>query len=214
MMLSGPPLPCCDLLGGMPVVTLSDVARLRLDSISFFLVLVVLATLVVRWCWNTMATDFPSLPRLTIRKSFALVTLWGLVFLLALTMISGARELMTPGAWEKDGLTYQLREAEGPRDSVTLARHERDIEARRLRLENLYELLEFYAQEHKQMFPSQLGDAVASESLRHPPQWPDAEYEYFAGRGLDSRGERLLAEPNVYVDRRLVLLVGGAIIEE
>ncbi len=25
-------------------------------------------------------------------------------------MISGARELMTPGAWERDGQTYRLRE--------------------------------------------------------------------------------------------------------
>jgi hypothetical protein len=30
------------------------------------------------------------------------------LFLLVLTMISGARELMTPGAWEKKGFTYQL----------------------------------------------------------------------------------------------------------
>jgi len=28
-----------------------------------------------------------------------------------LTMISGARELMTPGAWEKDGAIYRLKGA-------------------------------------------------------------------------------------------------------
>jgi hypothetical protein len=39
------------------------------------------------------------------------VTLWGLLFLLILTMISGARELMTPGAWEKHGSTYELKDA-------------------------------------------------------------------------------------------------------
>jgi hypothetical protein len=38
------------------------------------------------------------------------VTLWGLLFLLILTMISGARELMTPGAWEKHGSTYRLKD--------------------------------------------------------------------------------------------------------
>ncbi len=34
--------------------------------------------------------------------------IWGLLFVLVLTMISGARELMTPGAWEKEGFTYVL----------------------------------------------------------------------------------------------------------
>ncbi len=30
-----------------------------------------------------------------------------------LTMISGARELMTPGAWQKDGFTYSRTEPDG-----------------------------------------------------------------------------------------------------
>lgn len=37
-----------------------------------------------------------------------LVVLWGLLFIVVLAMISGARELMTPGAWEKQGATYRL----------------------------------------------------------------------------------------------------------
>ena len=35
---------------------------------------------------------------------------WGSLFVLVLTMISGARELMTPGAWKKDGITYVLED--------------------------------------------------------------------------------------------------------
>ena len=43
----------------------------------------------------------------------AAVVLWGLLFMLVLTMISGARELLTPGAWEKKGATYQLKAGNG-----------------------------------------------------------------------------------------------------
>ena len=32
---------------------------------------------------------------------------------IVLTMISGARELMTPGAWERNGVTYRLSESRG-----------------------------------------------------------------------------------------------------
>ncbi len=39
-----------------------------------------------------------------------MVVLWGLLFTVVLAMISGARELMTPGAWEKQGATYRLKE--------------------------------------------------------------------------------------------------------
>ena len=205
---------CAQLLGGMPVVTLSDIARLRLDSISFFLLLIVVATFVVRWCWNSIAVDFSNLPQLSIGKSFAIVTLWGLVFLLALTMISGARELLTPGAWEKQGLTYKIRGGPPTESHPPRSPHEDDLRARRERLSQAYALLEFYAREHDQLFPGQLVDAIAANHLRHPPLWPSAEYEYISGHDLESRGERLLVEPNVYPGRRLAMLVGGVIVEE
>src|SRR5829696_7702497 len=97
---------------GMPSFTLTDAASLRLQSISFFLVVFLLSALVIRWIWNALTTDFPRLPRLSYPKALGLVALWGLLFLLVLTMISGARELMTPGAWKKQGLTYTLADQE------------------------------------------------------------------------------------------------------
>ena len=95
---------------GMPMVTLSDMAQARLETLSFFLVLVLLLSLVVKILWNYLARDFTRLPRMTYPKALAAVLLWGLVFLIVLTMISGARELMTPGAWEKHGATYKIKE--------------------------------------------------------------------------------------------------------
>ena len=95
---------------GMPSITLSDIAKARADTISFFLILLLALSLLVKLLWNYLAKDFPKLPRMTYPKALAAVTLWGLIFLLVLTMISGARELMTPGAWEKQGATYKLKD--------------------------------------------------------------------------------------------------------
>jgi hypothetical protein len=94
----------------MPSITLTDIARMRVQAISFFLVCFLLSAWVVQGIWNSLRGDFPRLPRLSYRRSLGLVGLWGLLFLLVLTMISGARELMTPGAWRKEGYTYKLDE--------------------------------------------------------------------------------------------------------
>ena len=94
---------------GMPVITLSDVAALRLSGISFFTALILLAAWFVRFLWNTLRRDFQRLPQLDYRRSLALVLLLGLCFNLVLLMISGTRELMTPGAWEQQGTTYHLK---------------------------------------------------------------------------------------------------------
>src|SRR5438270_1167539 len=102
------------VLAGMPSVSLSDAASLRLQTISFFLVLFLGSAVVIRWGWNALRTDFPRLPRLSYGRALGLVGLWGLLFLLVLTMISGARELMTPGAWKKDGPTYTLNDNKPP----------------------------------------------------------------------------------------------------
>jgi hypothetical protein len=103
-------------IAGMPSLTLSDLAQMRVESISFFLVILLLATWGLKGLWNGLARDFPRLPRLTYRKSLSLVVLWGTAFVLVLSMISGARELMTPGAWERDGLTYRLADADTAAD--------------------------------------------------------------------------------------------------
>jgi hypothetical protein len=105
-------------LAGMGAVTFEDVGtylslsqltRERLQSISFFAVCLLLSAGVICCFWNSLKSDFPRLPRLSYFKSLGLVFLWGLLFLLVLTMIAGARELMTPGAWEKKGILYELK---------------------------------------------------------------------------------------------------------
>lgn len=95
-------------------LTLSKLAKLRLDAISFFLVGLLASGWAIQLIWNSLTKDFPKLPRISYLRSLGLIALWGLLFLLVLTMISGARELMTPGAWRKNGLTYELAEPEKP----------------------------------------------------------------------------------------------------
>lgn len=104
---------------GMPSVLPMDVETVfrlghgpaqRLQVISFFLMALLLSALVVKWLWNGLQAEFTRLPRLSYSKALMMTIAWGLLFCIVLVMISGARELMTPGAWEKksDGLTFQL----------------------------------------------------------------------------------------------------------
>lgn len=101
---------------GMPSVsyTISEASKLRIETLSFFVAGFFLSALGIMWLWNYLARDFTILPRLTYGRAVVLVTLWGLLFILILTMISGARELMTPGAWEKDGVTSKLAQPNSP----------------------------------------------------------------------------------------------------
>jgi hypothetical protein len=96
-------------VAGMPNVTLTDVASLRLSGISFFLVLLLLTAWGFKSLWNYVRRDFSRLPYLSYRMALAFVLLLGLLLNVSLLMIAGTRELMTPGAWEKSGITYKLK---------------------------------------------------------------------------------------------------------
>jgi H+/Cl- antiporter ClcA len=97
---------------GMPApMVLTDIARLRVEAISFFLAIFIACAAAVKLLWNrVLCASFPQLPRLNFWRALGLTALWGLLFLVVLTMISGGRELMTPGAWDRQGATYKLHE--------------------------------------------------------------------------------------------------------
>src|SRR6185295_7834862 len=92
---------CLPAAAGMPNVTLTDVASLRLSGISFFLALLLLAAWGFQHLWNYLRRDFSRLPYLSYRMALAFVLLLGLLLNVTLLMIAGTRELMTPGAWER-----------------------------------------------------------------------------------------------------------------
>src|SRR5690242_855255 len=102
--------PTLPVWAGMPSVTveLTDLAKLRVQSISFFALVFLLSAGLACVAWNLLRRDFPALPHLGFVRGLGLTALWGLLFVVVLTMISGARELLTPGAWKKEGWTYTL----------------------------------------------------------------------------------------------------------
>jgi hypothetical protein len=192
----------------MPSITLTDAASMRLQSISFFLVVFLLSALVLRWMWNSLATDFPRLPRLSYPKAVELIGLWGLLFLLVLTMISGARELMTPGAWKKDGLTYTLGDPKSPEEPAALPVPSE--EARRNKLKSLFTALAGYAVSHEGRYPPE-NDAAIANHLWQTPHPSHMRYVYAPGRTTHDPGRVLACEPELFGPWRLVLFTNGDI---
>jgi hypothetical protein len=88
-----------------------------LQAISFFVVGLLVCAWAVNGLWQVLRKDLTWLPSLSYARSLSLVVLWGLLFVVVLTMISGARELMTPGAWRKQGWTYRLNEPASQRSA-------------------------------------------------------------------------------------------------
>jgi hypothetical protein len=185
-------------LAGMPQPVLTDIASARLQTISFFLLLIALSAGVVMWVWNAFRKDFPRLPRMSYWRSLGAVAVWGAAFMLVLTMISGARELMTPGAWERTGVTYKL--VDGTRRKITL-------EDRRARLTVLKTALGEYARDHDGASPSDDHDPSI-------PAWAWETADPSRSRFLyvpPSRGGTVIAfEPSSF-SPRLVLLRSGHI---
>src|SRR4051794_24143833 len=124
---------------------LNDSVALRLQAISFFLLVLLLCAGLVWGLWNYLRRDWAFLPRLSYPKALAGTVLWGLLVFIVLTMISGARELMTPGAWRKDGFTYKLAGDEAKPPDVSPGPTE---DQRRKKLDDLRAALWAYARGH------------------------------------------------------------------
>jgi hypothetical protein len=187
------------------VLMLNGTALERLQAISFFLLGFLLSAWVVQLMWNYLQRDFKSLPRLTYGKALAAIFLWGLVFVIVLTMISGARELMTPGAWKKDGSTYKLADEAKPPDPGSEAE-------RRQHLEKLRTALLQFAATHYGRFPDETEISAISSDLWNAPGAGGMRLLYVPGRSAGHLPEVLAYEPEIEVDRRLVLKTNGDIV--
>ena len=197
---------------GMPSFTLTEVAEMRLEGISFFLLGLLVSAFVVLLVWNSLSHDFTWLPKLTFFKACGIVTLWGLLFVVVLTMISGARELMTPGAWEKQGATYKLRQrvAEATASEIAADSHLR--EARRRKLALLGSLLNRYAMQHEGNYPANDQVSEIPAEAWNLPDLPGTRYVYVPGRTDNGNALPLAYEPTIYDGDPLVLLTSGQIV--
>ena len=154
------------------------VTALRVQAISFFLAVLLSSGWLVKTLWNVTRRDFPKLPEMTYGRSLGLVGLWGLSFVIVLTMISGARELMTPGAWRKQGWTYQLAGQSLPDARIALS-------ARQQQLERLRTALWQYAATHEGHL-TPLDEPAVDATLWNIPGWPGLRYHFVPDRHAES----------------------------
>lgn len=183
---------------GMTVYDLTDVARLRLEDISFFLVLLLAATFGIRFLWNVLAKDFPGWPRLTFFRALGLTGLLGLGMLLVLVMISGARELLTPGAWNRQASHYR------PNDIG-------NRELRQQSIESLKTSLMQYAYAHDGRFPPHDYVSEIPAKIWEAPDSSGTRYLYIGGMTLSQSNAVLACEPQNFGEERLVLFCDGKI---
>jgi hypothetical protein len=169
-----------------------------LEDISFFLVLLALCTLGVRFLWNVLQRDFPKIPRLTFGKALCLTALISLGMMLVLSMISGARELLTPGAWRKQGHEYRLNDPAG--DPI-----------RKTCLEDLRAALMTYAQMHDGHFPAHDYVPEIPEKIWQSPDRGGTRYIYLGGQNTSSGTNLIACEPLNFGDKRYALFANGEI---
>lgn len=178
---------------------LTALGEARVNAMSFFLMILLLGAWGAQVLWNRLQKDFVRWPRLSYGRALGVSILWGLVFGLMLTMVSGARELMTPGAWAKPGTPYYTVPAEG------------DIAARRESLATLREALWIYARSHHGELPA--GDRVAEIPARlwETPDLSRMRYGYLGGGSIGSGQHVVAYEPPIY-PTQLILMNDGKLV--
>lgn len=192
------------LHAGMPRMDISYLASLRLETVSFFIVVFLLSSLIVKYLWNSALVDLFGVPKITYKRTLALMILWGMFFNLVLTMISGARELMTPKAWIPKEMTYALKTDEYSKEHM--------VALRRKHLQELQVALWDYAYKNNGSFPPHCYSEAIPEELWKTLHESGVRYHYIEGTMRGEQNSILLFEPAVLGDERLVLFSNGDIV--
>ncbi len=189
----------------MPQVILSDLARVRIEVISFFLVLLLSLSWIFKWLWNGLCKDIPNWPKLRYRGALGFLMVAVLLLGLILSMITGARELMTPGAWKPKGATFVLQERQLGDAKAWLDT------ARQQRMRQLRDALWQYAAQHNHELPPNrmTADIPLDSWVSIDPA--GSRFEYWPGARADE-GKRIVAiEPATFGQERWVLWSNGEI---
>lgn len=182
----------------MTVYDLNDVYRIRIQDVSFFVFLLVISSWILKLLWNHVAKDFRMLPQIKFTQAFCLSTLLGLAMLLILTMISGIREVLTPGAWRRQGSAYRLNDPA--------------MESTRLNsMEQLRAALFDCTRSHDGRFPPHDFVAEIPEKIWQSPDAMGTHYVYLGGSATNNTGDLLAFEPEKFGEQRFILLGNGEI---
>lgn len=191
------------LQAGMTSYGVDSVAGFRLQALSFFLILLLVLSWGLKRLWNGLRAAFPSWPVLTFRWAFGLLLLFGLLIHVVLTMIAGARELMTPAAWEKEGPRYRLR--------VTPVNESVPRSLRLTEIEEIKERIWQYALAHQGDVPDgPFSGEIPWKEWRAPT---GGVYCYVPRKNIGGGRDLLLYEPTEAGSKRFVLLSDGSIEE-
>ncbi len=194
------------VLAGMPSLSLNVPYVERMMAVSFFSVMIVGSSVLLLLGWNLFAGASEKLRKLRYGEALFLTVLWGLASIVVLTMISGARELMTPGAWQRNGSTHQLKAVEAsPVVDDKLA-------SRREKIERLQLLLMQYALMHDGAYPKSTGESGFDDSVWIMSEVPIVRYEYFDREKFGERPVPLVSEKPIY-EEVLMIFVNGSIVE-
>ena len=175
---------------------LTEMARMRIEAISFFGMCVLACAWIVQRAWDRLRRDLPRLPELSFDKSVGLMILGGLLFFLALTTISGARDLLTSGA---------------PARPVEPLAADPTEPARTVALERLRAALWTYSRGHGGHLPPDDRVAEIPEELWSVPDPSGLRYVYEGGREIGRGASPVAYEPGIYGPTRLVLLSNGEV---
>jgi hypothetical protein len=118
--------------------------------------------------------------------------------LLVLSMISGARELLTPGAWRRQGSAYRLNDAASE-------------PLRQQSIEFLRGALRTYAEQHNGNYPAHDFVPDIPEKIWQAPDSVGTRYVYIGGMKRNSTNQVVAYEPPSFGEQRLVLFADGEI---
>ena len=126
----------------------------------------------------------------------------GLCLVVVLTMIAGARELLTPGAWQRRGPLYAVADPQPPDANPPPQADPPQTADRKEHLERLRDALWQFAAKHGGQFPSADDKAIPGEAWE-VPGGVGTRYLYVPGLAVDKPSTPLAYEPAIHGDERV-----------
>ena len=191
---------------GNMMASFTEVTRLRVEGVSFFLLVLFLSALGVQGVWNALTADFPRWSRLSYAKAVGVVVLWALICVPIYVTLSEFQK------WRSPGPKPPVTSLETLADPPASVRSGISIEAaRRSAIDRLAAKLFAYAEAHEGAFPRDVAELAGPDRVWELPDGSGLLYLYVAGRKVGDLDAILAYEPGLYGNTRHVLFADGSI---